>query len=529
MTTLSGTLTATRFPSVAVAVLFGVGAVLAVQLLVTLALTGGRILYVVEAPYTDLALAQQILHGHYGLSADEAASPSSSILYPFLLAALLPLGTGAATPLIINVLATLATGLFAVMLADECGLPLYQLSTPKLAALSMTVTLALNLAGLAMTGLEHSLHVALTVAYLLGLVRFSRRGRCDWWWFACILVQPLLRFEAAGMLVADVMIFLAFRRYSYAVLTLALGLLLVGGYCLFLNSLGLPLLPSSVLSRSDWSNAAVEHHAGLIAVAVGILRNFVENLNSFGAAQILGVVVLAWLRMDRTDRTRLMTAFFITFVSLAQLVGGKIGWRPPRYEAYVLALDLCGLAVIHGEAVIAWCARADWRRVAAVAAALLTFYAGYASQTALAPGFSRKEYLGPFQLHRFVTGFYHGPVAVDQLGYVSFDNPYYVLDLSGLASEQARLGRAAGRGVGWMDDLLGAREIGLAIIDSGQDATVPAAWTEVGELRAGNDADNHAIFYARRPEDVAAIRFALARFAPALPEGVRLISRATGE
>jgi hypothetical protein len=54
---------------------------------------------------------------------------------------------------------------------------------------------------------------------------------------------------------------------------------------------------------------------------------------------------------------------------------------------------------------------------------------------------------------------------------------------------------------------------------------VPAAWTAVGELRAGNDGANYPIFYARRPQDVAAISGALARFAPALPNGVRLVAR----
>ena len=33
----------------------------------------------------------------------------------------------------------------------------------------------------------------------------------DWWWFVCIIIQPLIRFEAAGMLVADVLTFVAFR------------------------------------------------------------------------------------------------------------------------------------------------------------------------------------------------------------------------------------------------------------------------------------------------------------------------------
>jgi hypothetical protein len=517
-------------------VLAGIVAILLLELAAIMAATGGHIVYAIEAPYTDLALAQQIAQGHYGLVPGEPAAPASSILFPFLLAAFVPLGLGTLAPIIINVLSTIAAGIFALMLAGECGLPLGQVSPVRLFVVAAVTTLALNLAGLALTGLEHSLHVALTVAYLLGLIRFVRRGRCDWWWFVCILVQPLVRFEAAGMLVADVLIFFSFRRYGYALLTVAIGVALVGGYSLFLTAIGLPLLPSSVLARSDWSNAAVVSHTGIVTVLIAILHNFHDNLNSFGAAQVLGGVAAAWLwldrlptlwaqrhRLDKSDQGKLTTIFFMTLVSIAQLVGGKLGWVPPRYEAYVLALNLCALVIVYRERVTAWCLRATWLRVALLSAVLLMFFAGYATQSFLAPILSAKEYQGPYQLHRFVTEFYRAPVAVDQLGYVNYDNPYYVLDLSGLASEKARKARTARLPVEWMDELLAAHGITLAIINSADDPVVPASWVPVAELRTANDAVNRPIFYARRPADVGEIAPALARFAGALPRGVRLV------
>jgi hypothetical protein len=524
-----------RSSVVIASVLAGIVAILLLELVAVMAAAGGHIVYAIEAPYTDLALAQQIAQGHYGLLPGEPAAPASSILFPFLLAALVPLGLGTLAPIVINVLSTIAAGIFALMLAGECGLPLRQISPARLFILAAVVTLALNLAGLALTGLEHSLHVALTIAYLLGLVRFVRRGRCDWWWFVCILVQPLIRFEAAGMLVADVLIFLSFRRYGYALLTVLIGVALVGGYSAFLHAIGLPLLPSSVLARSDWSNAAVVGHSGIVSVLIALLRNFHDNLNSFGAAQVLGGVAVAWLwldrlptlwaqrrRLDKSDQGKLMTIFFMTLVSIAQLVGGKLGWVPPRYEAYVLALNLCALIIVYRERVVAWCMRASWLRVALLSAVLLMFFAGYATQTFLAPALSAKEYQGPYQLRRFVTEFYRGPVAVDQLGYVNYDNPYYVLDLSGLASEKARQARAAQRPIGWMDDLLAEHDIALAIINSADDPVVPASWVPIAELRTGNEV-NHPIFYARRPGDVAAITPVLAHFAATLPRGAKLV------
>jgi hypothetical protein len=216
----------------------------------------------------------------------------------------------------------------------------------------------------------------------------------------------------------------------------------------------------------------------------------------------------------------------LSFVSLAQVAGGKLGWTPPRYEAYVLVLNLCALAVIYRETVIAWCDHVSWRRAGSFAAALLLIFAGYATQTLAVPAKARKEYLGPFQLHRFVTHFYQRPVAVDQIGYVNYDNPNYVLDLSGLSSEAVRTARASQRSAAWMDDFLKDRQIGLAIIDSADTPAVPAAWTEIAELRLPgdpNDATNHILFYARRQEDAEAISAALGEFAPTVPGGETLV------
>ena len=458
-------------------VLAGLIAMLAAEILCLLFLTYGHFVYPSDAAYTHLALADQIVQGHYGLFPGEAAAPSSSILYPVLLAVTKPLGLGTMLPLAINIASTLAAGVFAVLLAQECGMLLHRIPPFRLFLLTAVVAIALDLPGLAVIGLEHSLHIAMTVAYLLGLVRFVTRGRCDWWWFACILIQPIIRFEAAGMLVADALIFVAFRRYGYALATVAIGVLLVAGYSLFLYSLGLPLLPSSVLTGSDWSNAAVVSHTGLFPVISAIVENLYANLRSFGAAEMLGGVALAlpwlgWIWADlwrhpltKSDQVKLVTLAFMAFVTIAQLTAGRLGQVPPRYEAYVLALNLCGIAIIYRERVSAWCELATWPRVSAICLALLMIFAGYATQFFFLPARAEKEYEGSYQLQRFVTGFYHRPVAANLLGYIVFENSNYVLDLSGLSSETSRQARAQEQTPDWMEDLLASHNIGLALIE----------------------------------------------------------------
>ena len=49
---------------------------------------GGHFSYTLDAPYTQMAMAEQITRGTYGINPGEPSSPSSSIIYPFLLALL---------------------------------------------------------------------------------------------------------------------------------------------------------------------------------------------------------------------------------------------------------------------------------------------------------------------------------------------------------------------------------------------------------------------------------------------------------
>src|SRR4051812_19430975 len=212
-----------------------------------LAGNGGAFAYPLDGPYIHLALADQILHGHYGLNPDEPASPSSTILYPLLLAALGAVqGTWLWSSLVVCLACNAASGLLLFLVAEEVGIRLRSLPRPALFGLGASLALALNLAGLALDGLEHAPHVTLTLASLLGLLRFVRQGRAAWWWLLSILLLPLIRFEAVAAVLADALVLLAWEKWRHALGVLGAAALLVGGFGLFLLSRGLPFLPQSV-------------------------------------------------------------------------------------------------------------------------------------------------------------------------------------------------------------------------------------------------------------------------------------------
>jgi hypothetical protein len=467
-------------------------------LLAILIRTGGHFFYTLDAAYIHMALADQIASGNYGINPGEAAAPSSTIIYPYLLALVSRLGAGQFAALWINVLSTLATGVLVCELARECDLRIRELPAVSLALLTASVTLAMNLIGLAFSGLEHSLHVALTVASLLGLIRFVRRREADWWWLLCIALQPLVRFEAAVLLIADIGVLLVFRKFRHAAAVAIIGIVSVGGF------------------------------------VTKIIFNLNSNLDAYGGAQIAimtaGLLATFTRVVNPLDRFRQepikgSVAAFAALVAMAHLAGGSLS-SFSRYEIYVMMLGICGLAVVYREVLNDWLRSATFLGHIIVAAMLIFVFSGYARRTLVTPGAAANIYEQQFQMRRFVTQFYQGPVAVNHLGAINYRNPEYVLDLGGTGLESVRRAIAEHKSGAWMEKLVADHGIGLAIMYPTLEPPTPPSWRPVAELglsgRSHSAAGEVVTFYATREQQVPVIEEKLRQFAPTLPPGVPL-------
>jgi hypothetical protein len=521
-----------REPAIVVSVLL-VGMIAA--LLAIVIRTREHFFYTLDAAYIHMALADQIAAGNYGINPGEAAAPSSTIIYPFLLALVSRLGAGQYAALTINVLSTFATGLLVCELARECDLRIRELSAISLAVLTASVALAMNLIGLAFSGLEHSLHVALTVASLLGLIRFVRRREADWWWLLCIALQPLVRFEAAVLLIADIGVLLVFRKYRHAATVALIGIVCVGGFGLYLHSLGLSWLPSSVLSRSEVASAGVGMSPGSIGgFVVKVILNLNNNLDAYGGAQIAVMIaallatftrVANPLERFRQEPVKASVAAFAALVSVAHLAGGSLS-SFSRYEIYAMMLSICALAVVYREALNDWLRNSTFLGHLIVAAMLIFVFSGYARRTLVTPGAAANIYEQQFQMRRFVAQFYQGPVAVNHLGAINYRNPEYVLDLGGTGLESVRKAIVEHKSGQWMEKLVADHGIGLAIMYPTLEPPAPPSWRAVAQLglngRSHSAAGEAVTFYATREEEVPIILDKLRHFAPTLPPGVPL-------
>jgi hypothetical protein len=198
---------------------------------------------------------------------------------------------------------------------------------------------------------------------------------------------------------------------------------------------------------------------------------------------------------------------------------GRYGWFS-RYDVYAVAFVALTCVYL---ARAAW-ARGD-ARVALTCVLLLTG-APYLESTFLTPLAARGTYDQQYQMHRFVVERWQRPVAANDLGWLTYENPHYVLDLWGLGSEDARrMARRGGLNAEGIGEFVRERGIDLAMVyHRSLFQEPPAGWVRVAVLRSSviTGADTDVGFFATSPAVVEELRELLRHFAPTLPSRVTL-------
>lgn len=463
--------------------------------------------YVIDDPFIHLALAENIARGEFGVNPGEAANPSSSILWPWLMAPFAAVGLATWAPLLVNAACFLASAWLLTGFVARA----YPERGAQALVFAGAAFLSVNLFGVVFTGLEHSLHVLVSLAAVTRVIE----RRYDRVMFAALVLSPLVRFEGAAVLAFGIVAAVVDGRWRFAALAAAVVAVVVAAYVAWLGAMGLPGLPSSVLVKSEATRAS-----GIDALLGSLWRNLSHNLAH--PASGVSAVVLALAAWRRVGRERLVALGLLGFLALA-LTFGQLGGYP-RYEVYVFSVVVAGaLWLFRGElsALLK-----SWALVAALSLALVVIngsFGWHALRTT--PQAARNIHQQQHQMHRFISGCWQKPVAANDLGWVSYRNDLYVLDLWGLGSEEARRARASGDPQ-WMGKLAEARGVDLAMIYSDWFSDIPAAWTKVGALvlteASASPAGTVVDFYATRPEAAGEIARCLDWLKPGLPAGAEV-------
>lgn len=467
--------------------------------------------YTLDDPYIHMALAENLARGHFGVNLGELSNPSSSFLWPWLLAAFEKIGLMLWAPLLINIACFAATVRIVLAfclprLAGEGKV------WPALALVGVSL-FAFNVFGVIFTGMEHSLHVLLTAI----IVTRAIDRRFDRLMFAAMLLGPLVRFEGVLLVAFGAGAALYDRKWVYAAGVVAQSLALLAAYAIWLQGIGLPALPSSVLSKSTLSAGVVDGGGGL----GGLIENLRFNLAApsgpvfamFAALMIAGVALLK-------GRDRVLALGMFAVLALAFVAGKLNGYG--RYEVYVLLAAF--LAAVHLFAPIlrTMLGKPTWTAIMCGLFLICGLRLGpYVAMTS--PVAARNIYQQQFQMHGMVTECWRKPVAINDLGWVSFRNDGYVLDLWGLGNEAARKARATGE-PGWMERLVEEKGVDLAIVYPDWFDDFPQAWVQVGAIGFKDPAITPyaamAPVFATRAEALPEIQRCLRQLSDSAPAGV---------
>lgn len=492
-------------------------ALIAAELAAMLAVGGGRFSYTLDDAYIHLAVGEELARGGYGVNAGEFAAPASSILWPLLLAPFAAFEWHRFVPLAFN------SGLALVAVALLRRIVGHRLEERPLPALRDGLTLILFLGGgllpLVFTGMEHVLQVGLALAALHGVLITQRDGRPPWWLWPALALAPLVRYEGLALTLPLAVLLWRAGHRRHATLALTAAGVSLAVFSAILLRHGLPPLPSSVLSKA----ALLESGGSIMAE---FARRAVFQIRDGEGVALLAVVAALMAAAASAPRHRAI-ALALAAATLLHLAFGLTRTSFGRYEAYILIADLAFLAAILGPRLGAL-AKARGTALALLLAALVLtpLWPRALHRIAATPLAGDNIASQQREMARFATAFVRGPVAVNDLGWVSYRNEEYVLDLWGLGSEEARRKRITGE-PGWAEELLRRRDVGLMMIyDDWLREAVPADWVRIGRLtltRARISPARHEVAFHARP-DRAAELLSLARlFARDLPEGAEFI------
>ena len=499
------------WPSVVAALV--VAGSLAVALPAVRAQGEGRLVYPLDDTYIHMGMAKHLAtHGVWGVTRYQFSSSSSSPLWTLTLAAAyVATGVHDVTPLVLNIA-------FAVLLLVVGDRWLARVSLPALprAVVLAGLILATQLPALILMGMEHVLHLLLTVwfadraiAILVAPDQTTRRQRV----MLCVLGALLGASRYEGLfLVAIVCVLLACRRRlvlglglgaAAAAPVVALGLVAIANGSLF--------LPNSLLLK-----AGGEQLSGLTVL---FRLPGAADLELFGRNHALSIVLVAAVAAGAIACARLRALWQPAVLAPLMLVGmialhahfafSSLFWVY-RYDAYLAGFGVIAIAI----AVAATAARLG---TLPLAAGLAVFIAAIASPVqALYPEVTiraaRENFLEHYGAAEFVNRYYPaGPLVVNDIGAFSYFGDARFLDLFGLGDIDPLVIRRANAGRYTAEDVdrwTAPHHPSAAILQLGWGFVVervPPNWLKVAEVEVVSSGQLLG-FFAMTPDGALALR-----------------------
>ena len=490
------------------------------EIIIILILNSGLIVYTLDDAYIHLALAENIMRGHYGVNLGEYSSPSSSVLWPFILAPFSRFEFGIYIPFLINVCSgagTLVVFWLTLKLVFSKEKDNIKKISTVIALFIILLIIATNLIGLIFTGMEHSFQVFLTIVIIWGLINQIQNKQISWWFIIAIIIAPLIRYENIPLSFTALIFLYLYGYKKQAVFSFVITALIIAGFSIFLVNLGLDPLPLSVYEKSK----VVAAGGSIYSLGQNLIKNILSPRCTLLIIYffLLGYIIL----LSKKSKEDKLFAACISIAILLHLIAGK----PGRYIFYIWTASTISIIYLYRKWLVKVVNKNSLPKIALFSSIIIGLFSyKYIEGIVTAPIASNNIYEQQYQMHRFIVKYYKNSVSVNDLGYVSYKNDYYVMDLVGLASIEALNHWKAKDNIQWIDDISKEHKVKFAMIYDSWFHPIPANWHKIAELYLGKikitPSDSVVSFYILNDNIKDEVISKLEKYKLTLPEGVRL-------
>jgi hypothetical protein len=551
--------------------------------------TGGRFVYGLDDPYIHLSIARNFaMHGIWGVTPYAHSASNSSPLWGLLLAAAIRIGGDSVYwPLGFGILASVSATLLVYYRFVLAGL---RTSVAIAAAAGVFAIAPLHL--LPFIGMEHCLQILLDILFLFwvsdSLGRINRASDAGIG-LILTLLMCLCRYESVCLIVVPFGVLL-WRRDWLSALCLGLGpIVAIGGFGLCSHSVGMPWVPNSIVLKGSVHHSISPAFFRMVYLHI---RARSLAFSDLFLLCVLSGIGLRLKGLRSTTSPLQVMIWTVIFAGVCHATFASIG-PFYRYEAYLMSLMLIAailslreflaysgpseavevtrrqwigsiFAVTIGQCLLTsvlWIYNLNANLVVSLYVVgliglfameygprtrgrLLRLYLGSVTILALyfiarsraVPGFVEIQgatgdtYLQQFQIARFVKRTYPtGRIALNDIGAVTYYAPVRILDLMGLASDEVRQARLAGKwNAGAIAEQLAKFRPDLVVVYpewfQGDRALPPSlvpivTWTIPPVTSVGRA---KVEFYAPTAEAAARLRRQLIEFQPTLPSEVKV-------
>lgn len=491
--------------------------------------------YTLDDAYIHMAMAKNFAaHGVWGISPFEFTSSSSSIIWTLILSGFyFVVGPNQYIPIVLNLI-------FAILVLDSSYriLKKRSLKNPAIMLILILLIFVSPLPPLMFTGLEHVLHIWLSILYIYIVSEelSVSLNRSDFILLAVLsALLPLTRYESLFLISVTFLLFLLSGKFFRGTILLLSSIIPVAIFGLISVEKGWSFFPNSMLLKAGLPDmASISDILKFISFIYGaFVPHGLQIVFIMAGIALLFSVIYFRSRIKKllADSGVTLIILLLSNILLYSLYS-KSGWTY-RYQSFLIALGIVILSIIFYKYVYL-----SFKRkllINSVITVILLFpllYFTYSSFKLIKsiPQASSNIYEQQFQMAKFVNMFYNGrKVALNDIGAVNYFSEIHCVDLWGLGNLDASKMRRSGIfGEKEIFDLTTNDKADIAIVydswflEEGS-SVLPPGWKKAGEWKINNNivaSDDRISFYALKPDEEQRLIEYLKKFSGLLPPGV---------